>query len=374
MKITYSKKLSAIPRDIVSLDDYQRHARGHLSEAIYEYIAAGVADDITLHRNTQRFQDITLQSRVLRDFSHASTGIHLLGREYATPIILAPVAYQRLVHPDGEKATALAADAMGTPMVTSTLSSVALREIADCNGAGNWFQLYPQAKREDTLTLVKRAEQAGYDTVVVTVDAAVSGLRNRAQRAGFALPADIEAVNCRDFESVDMALRGGDSVILNGIMAQAPQWPDLEWLRAQTSLPVIVKGISHPQDALQARSAGADAIIVSNHGGRTLDSLPASIDSLPAVRAAVGEAFPVLLDSGVRRGTDIVKAIALGADAVLIGRPQVFSLAVAGALGVAHMLRLLREELEIAMALTGCATIAAIQPDCLHREEPRHQC
>jgi len=254
---------------------------------------------------------------------------------------------------------------MQVPMVTSTLASVPMEDITARNRAGNWFQLYFQPRREDTLALVRRAEQAGYDTLVVTVDAVVSGVRNRPQRVGFELPAGVAAVNCRGFAPPQLAVREGESPVLHGIMAGAPQWRDIAWLKEQTRLPLVVKGLLHPADALQARAVGADAIVVSNHGGRTLDGVPASIDALPAIRAAVGSAYPLLLDSGVRRGTDIVKALARGADAVMIGRPQVFALAVAGALGVAHMLRLLREELEVAMALCGCATIAAIDAGCL---------
>jgi 4-hydroxymandelate oxidase len=269
------------------------------------------------------------------------------------------------VHPDGEIATAQAADVMNIPMVTSTLASVPMEDITTHNKAGNWFQLYFQARQEDTLALLRRAENAGYDTLVITVDAAVSGLRNRPQRAGFELPTTVAAVNCNGFAPGHLTLRDGDSPILHGIMANAPHWRDITWLKTQTRLPVVIKGILHPGDALTAQSAGADAIVVSNHGGRTLDGVPASIDALPAIRAAVGDTYPLLLDSGVRRGTDIVKALALGADAIMVGRPQVFSLAVAGALGVAHMLRLLREELEIAMALCGCASVAAIDQSCL---------
>jgi 4-hydroxymandelate oxidase len=374
MNVTYSTKLSSIPRDIVCLDDYQRHAKLHLSPAIYEYIASGAGDDITLHRNQSRFRDIELHNRVLQNFSQASTKIHLLGRSYPTPIVLAPVAYQRLVHPAGERATAQAADAMNTPMVTSTLASVPISEITASNRAGNWFQLYLQTKPEDTLALLRRAEKTGYEAIVVTVDAVVSGLRNRPQRAGFELPADVSAVNCEGFDTDSLTLIGGDSVVLNGIMARAPTWRDIEWLRSQTKLPLMVKGISHPGDALQAKVLGADAVIVSNHGGRTLDTLPATVDTLPAIRAAVGVEFPLLLDSGIRRGTDIIKALALGANAVMIGRPQMFSLAVAGALGVAHMLRLLREEFEIAMALSGCANIASINLDCIHTTGRSSQC
>jgi isopentenyl diphosphate isomerase/L-lactate dehydrogenase-like FMN-dependent dehydrogenase len=259
-------------------------------------------------------------------------------------------------------------------MVTSTLASVPMNEIAECNSAGNWFQLYMQTNPQDTLTLIRQAEQAGYDTIVLTVDAPVTGLRNRPQRAGFVLPTDVAAVNCQDFEAGTLIRSGGDSPVLHGIMAHAPQWRDIEWLRNQTALPLLVKGISHPDDALQAKALGADALVVSNHGGRTLDTAPASIDMLPPIRAVVGNDYPLLLDSGVRRGSDIVKALALGANAVMIGRPQIFSLAVAGSLGVAHMLRLLREELEITMALIGCPTIDSIDANCIHHTGRDTQC
>ena len=281
-------------------------------------------------------------------------------------MLLAPVAYQKLVHPDGERATAQAADALEAGFIASTMSSVSLEDIAAELSKNKWFQLYFQESREWTLSLVRRAEVAGYTALVVTVDVPINGLRNRAQRAGFALPPQVQAVNLHDMPQRSPPTLGPEqSVVFQGLMVSAPSWADLEWLGRQTPLPIIVKGIIHPDDATRVADMGLAGVVVSNHGGRTLDGLPASISALPAVRAALGPDFLVLLDSGIRRGTDIFKAIALGANAVLVGRPQVYALAVAGALGVAHMLRLLREELEVTMALTGCPTLASINSEAL---------
>lgn len=207
---------------------------------------------------------------------------------------------------------------------------------------------------------------SGYTALVVTVDVPVSGLRNRAQRAGFEMPSCTQMANLKAMpQSRQVSLAADASIIFQGLMTAAPGWKDIAWLATQTRLPVILKGISHPDDARRALDMGMSGVVVSNHGGRSLDGLPAGIHALPAVRKAVGEEFTVLMDGGIRRGTDVFKAIALGANAVLVGRPQVHALAVAGALGVAHMLRLLRDELEMTMALAGCATIGSITPAAL---------
>lgn len=361
----YTPPLQNIPTDIVCLDDYQRYAKEFLAHGIYEYIAAGTADEQTLNRNRSAFADIELTPRLLRDFSSGSTQISLLGHNLAHPFLLAPLGYQQLCHASGELATAMAADAMDTAIVVSTLATASLEDIAAQTNAPKWFQLYFQARREDTLSLVTRAEAAGYTAIVLTIDAPLSGLRNRAQRAGFQLPPDIQAVNIPASAEFSQAGAPGVNPILQQLMALAPQWQDLDWLKQHTKLPIIIKGVINPNDAKRIADMGMDGIIVSNHGGRCLDGLPASIDALPAIRQALGDDFPLLLDSGIRRGSDILKAIALGANAVLIGRPQAFSLAVAGALGVAHMLRLLKEELEITMALCGCPQIADIDRNCL---------
>jgi 4-hydroxymandelate oxidase len=361
----YTPPLQNIPADIVCLDDYQRYAKEFLAHDIYEHIAAGTADEHTLNRNRSAFANIELKPRLLRDFSTASSQTTLLGHDLAHPFLLAPLSYQQLCHASGELATAMAADAMDTTIVVSTLATASLEDIAAQTNAPKWFQLYFQAQREDTLALIARAEVAGYTAIVVTVDAPLSGLRNRAQRAGFVLPPEIQAVNIWPGQNAPVSKLKSQNPILKQLMALAPQWQDIAWLKQQTKLPMIIKGVINPNDAVQLADMGMDGIIVSNHGGRCLDGLPASIEALPAIRHALGDDYPILLDSGIRRGSDIIKAIALGANAVLIGRPQAFALAVAGALGVAHMLRLLKEELEVTMALCGCPHIADINHDCV---------
>ena len=361
------EKLTQIPQALVSPSDYQRLFKDFIPHDIVEYIEGGVADDLTLQNNRQAFDSIKLKHKILNDFSHASTQCNLLNQSFKHPILLAPVAYQKLVHPQGELATIEAANVMNTGFITSTLSSTPLEEMANNLTTNKWFQLYFQPSQASTLSLVKRAEKAGYSALVVTIDAPINGLRNRAQRAGFQMPNNVKAVNLIDYLGVaQQTLNPEQSIILNGIMSDAPTWKNIAWLQTQTTLPILLKGITNPEDAVTAKKMGLAGIVVSNHGGRTLDGLPATIDVIADIRQRVGQDFTVLLDSGIRRGTDIFKAIALGANAVLIGRPQLHGLGIAGALGVAHILRLFIEEFEITMALMGCPTLADITPDCLY--------
>lgn len=360
-------KLSQIPADVIAICDYERLAKDYMPLDIYEYIAGGAGDDITLNRNRSAFDGIGMNKRVLRKFTRGTTAITLSADTFAWPMLVAPLAYQSLLHPEGELATVEAVNAVNMGMLTSTLSTVPLENIAAKQQTPKWFQLYMQPDQEHTLDLIRRAENAGYTAIVVTVDAPVSGLRNRQQRAGFSLPASVVAANLVNYPTSQIqSLSPGQSVLLNGLMADAPDWDDIQWLRQHTKLPIWIKGISHPQDAILAAQSGCAGIVVSNHGGRTLDGLAPSIDLLPPIRNAVGDKFSILLDSGIRRGTDIFKAIALGANGVLIGRPVLNGLAVAGALGVAHSLTLLQQELELAMALTGCETINDITLDCIY--------
>lgn len=356
--------LDRIPPEVASLADYENLARDRMSEGAWAYLNGGSGDEWTLRENVAAFARLPLRSRVLRDMREASTRISLLGMDLAAPILLAPVAFQKLAHPDGEIATVLAAGALDTTMLVSTQASVAIEEIAAHAGAPLWFQLYIQPDREFTAALVRRAEKAGYRALVVTVDAPVNGLRNREQRAGFTLPPGVEAVNLRGMRGLpppppDALLFG------TPLIASAPTWGDLAWLRGLTRLPILLKGIVDPEDARRAIDAGIDGIIASNHGGRALDGVRATIDFLPGIVQAAGGVVPVLMDGGVRRGTDVLRALALGASAVLVGRPYVHALAAAGAPGVAHVLRILRAELELAMALTGCTSVSAIDGSVL---------
>ena len=357
--------------EIVNLADHELQARQHLDDNAWAYFSGGAADEITLRANRSAWEALPLWPRVLRPLAGGHTRVTLLGRTLAHPILLAPVAFQRLAHPDGELAMAYAAAALGAGVVLSTQASVTLEGVAEAvlldSGRGPlWFQLYLQHDRGFTRDLVLRAETAGYEALVLTVDAPSSGVRDRERRASFRLPAGVSAVNLADMAPPPpVELRPGQSALFDGLLHQAPTWDDIAWLQTITRLPVLLKGALHPADARQAVSLGAAGLIVSNHGGRTLDTAPATASALPRVMQAVGGALPVLVDGGIRRGTDVLKAMALGASAVLVGRPAIWGLAHAGAAGVAHVLRLLRDELEIAMALTGCATLADASPALL---------
>jgi 4-hydroxymandelate oxidase len=356
---------NTLPEGLVSLADHEAFAQTVLSAQASAYFNGGAADEITLRENTRAWQRIALHPRVLQPLAGGHTRVQLLGRTLAHPILVAPMAYQRLAHPHGELATALAAAALGAGLVLSTQASTRLEDVADLvlaePGRGPlWFQLYLQPDRGVTRSLVQRAEAAGYEALVLTVDAPVQGARDRERRAGFHLPPGIAAVNLQGMRTAaTAALRPGQSALFDHLLHLAPTWDDVVWLREQTRLPLLLKGITHPADARQALTCGAAGLIVSNHGGRTLDTVPATATVLPAIAQALGGGLPLLVDGGIRRGTDVFKAIALGASAVLVGRPVLHGLANAGATGVAHVIRLLRDELEIAMALCGCRTLEA---------------
>ena len=374
--MTYIPARQNLPPDIVTLADHEQHARQHLDDNAWAYFSGGAADEITLRANRSAWEALPLWPRVLRPLAGGHTRVSLLGRTLAHPILLAPIAFQRLAHPDGELAMAYAAAALGAGVVLSTQASVSLEAVAQAvlpdRGRGPlWFQLYLQHDRGFTQALVQRAEAAGYEALVLTVDAPTSGVRDRERRAGFRLPPGVGPVNLAGLQAPTAAeLRPGQSALFDGLLHQAPTWDDIAWLQSITRLPVLLKGVLHPADARQAVAAGAAGLIVSNHGGRTLDTAPATASALPRVVQAVGGALPVMVDGGIRRGTDVLKAMALGASAVLVGRPAVWGLANAGAAGVAHVLRLLRDELEIAMALTGCATLADASPALLTADSP----
>lgn len=352
----------------VSLGDYERRAECALDANAWAYLSGGAGDEITLAENREAFRRWRLMPRVLEKPQAPHTRVTLLGRELAHPILLAPVAYQRLFHDEGEIALAMGASAQDALMVLSSMASLLIEDVAAAGPACRWLQLYLRPERDEAVALLRRAEAAGYEALVVTVDAPLSGLRNREQRVGFHLPPGITAVNLtKKIQQTPQALEEGESAVFREWQRMAIGWDDIAWLVSATKLPVVVKGIAAPRDASLAVTAGAAGLIVSNHGGRVLDTVAASIDLLPAVVEAVDGRVPVLVDGGIRRGTDVLKALALGASAVLVGRPAVHGLAVAGAFGVSHVLRMLRDEFEMAMALTGCATLSDIGPARLQR-------
>ncbi|MDP3701490.1 MAG: alpha-hydroxy acid oxidase [Hylemonella sp.] len=358
--------LDTLPAGLVNLADHEAHARTRLDENAWAYFSGGAADELTLAANRRSWDTLQLLPRVLQPLSGGHTRVRLLGRPLAHPILLAPVALQRMAHPDGELATAHAAAALGAGLVLSTQASVSLETVAravrdEASRGPLWFQLYLQDDRGCTRELVQRAETAGYEALVLTVDAPVHGARDRERRAGFTLPVGVRAVNLQGLPAATRPrLTPGQSALFDGLLRRAPTWDDLAWLQTQTRLPILLKGVLHPEDARQAAGLNVAGLVVSNHGGRTLDTTPTTAAVLPRIADALGGTLPLLVDGGIRRGTDVLKALALGASAVLVGRPYVYGLANAGALGVAHVLRLLRDELEVAMALCGCRTLEQI--------------
>jgi 4-hydroxymandelate oxidase len=326
----------------------------------WEYISGGAADELTLRWNRESYDRIRLRPRILVDVSQIDPRVTLFGRELPFPILLAPTAYHKLAHAEGEIATAKGAGASGATMVVSTSSTTSIEDIAQVATRPLWFQLYVQPDRDFTRELVRRAETSGYHAIVVTVDSPVLGPRYRETRTKFALPPGVERANLKGLKTATGGQRPTESTIYSALLDPKLTWKEIEWLRSLTKLPLVMKGVLNPDDAARGVDLGASGIIVSNHGGRNLDTLPATIDALPEVAARVGGRVPVLVDGGIRRGTDVLKAIAFGASAVLIGRPYLYGLAVGGADGVARVVNILRREFEMAMALTGRTSVAQI--------------
>jgi 4-hydroxymandelate oxidase len=340
----------------VNVDDYAEAARERLEPGAYGYVAGGAGDERTLRGNTAAFERWELRPRVLVDVGSVSTAATVLGSEVALPVLVAPTAFQRLCDPEGELATARAAASAGTVMTLSTLSSATPAELAAAApGANQWFQLYWSRDRGFTQGLVEAAVEAGFSALMLTVDLPVAGRRERDVRAGFALPDDLPLPN------LPQTLRRENfHQALHAVVDDTLTWRDLEWLRPVCPLPLVVKGILTGEDALLAAEHGAAAVVVSNHGGRQLDGVPPTLDVVPEVVEAVGERVEVLVDGGIRRGTDVLKALALGARATLAGRAILFGLAADGEHGVAHVLQLLRDELELGLKLLGCTSPAEV--------------
>ena len=340
---------------IVSPRDLEAEARRRLDPAVYDFYAGGAGDEVTLRANETAFARISLVPRVLTGHRARDLGVDLLGSRADLPVLVAPTAFHRLAHPEGELATAQAVAKAGSIMIVSMASTVAIEQVAAA-GAPLWFQLYIQPDLAFTEAIVRRAEGAGCAALVVSVDSPVFGRRERDVRNGFReLPPGMCCENLRDPADGGQPRRISFSPDLS--------WADIRWLRERTALPIVLKGIAHPDDARLAVDDGADAIIVSNHGGRQLDTMPAAIELLPPIAAAVGGRVPLLLDGGIRRGTDVVKALALGAVAVAVGRPVLWGLAVAGAHGVLQVLQTLQSELDSTLALCGCGSPADVTRD-----------
>lgn len=334
----------------VNLFEFERLAQRRLSPGVSDYIAQGAADEITLRRNREAFDLIRLRPRVLVDVSTLDTRLELFGRTLEFPILLAPVAAQQQIHPGAEPEAARGASAAGATLVVSTFATARIEDIARAAQGRVWFQLYVHRDRVVTRQLVQRAEAAGCTALCVTVDSPVIPMRDREKRRGIRWP----------YARPPGSPGGWVSPIYADALDPTVTWETVAWIRSFAKIPVLLKGILAPDDARRAAGEGVAGVIVSNHGGRNLDTTPATIEALPAVAEAVQGRMTILLDGGIRRGTDVVKALALGAQAVLIGRPYLWGLAVDGAAGVQRVIEILRAELETAMALCGTPSLGRI--------------
>ncbi len=343
--------------DPVNVADYERLAEQALEPGILGYVAGGAGDEWTLRENVAAFGRWVLRPRTLVDVETVSTGTSVLDTEIALPVVVAPTAYQQLVHADGELGVARAAAAAGTIFCQSTLSSVRPAEVAAAAPDGaRWFQLYLSKDREFARVLLDEVADSGYGAVMLTVDLPRAGRRERDVRTGFLIPPDLPmpCISMQFDRPVDPGLG------LGAVTDSTLTWRDLEWLRSVCRLPLIVKGVLTAEDARLACEHGAAAVVVSNHGGRQLDGVSASLDALPEVLEAVDGRAEVLVDGGIRRGGDVLKALALGARATLAGRAVLYGLAANGEDGVRRVLELLRDEVELGLTLLGCSAPDAV--------------
>lgn len=351
-------------RSVVTVADFETEAQKRLTHQAFEYLAGGAGAGLTAVENRAAFDRVRLLPRALIDVSRIDTTLELFGRTHAFPLLLAPAGYHRLLHPHGELATVEGAQRSQTTLCAATFSTFTIEEMAQAAQGPLWFQLYIQSDRDLTKELVERALACRCETICVTVDVPVNGPRDRELKAGFRLPSGIQRANLARLgpEIAAAAHRPVGRNIYSATHGADATWKDIEWLRSLVPAKLLLKGVLHPADAEQALQIGCDGLIVSNHGGRSLDTVPASLHALPAIVRQVGGRVPVLLDSGIRRGIDVFKALAHGATAVLIGRPYLWGLAAGGANGVARVVEILRTELEMTMGLTGCTRLSQISP------------
>ena len=390
LEINRTKRLL---RKAANVDDLRKLAKKRLPVGVFDYIDGGAEDEVTLRRNVEAYKKVSFKPRVLRDMANIDTSTSLFGRRLAFPLVLAPTGFTRIAHSQGELAVVRAATRAGVPF---TLSTMATRSIEECASVAEsdtrlWFQIYTWRDRSVVENLVKRAEAAGFEAVCLTVDTAVLGRRERDVRRGFTLPPEVGPGTIIDglknpswtwdflkadpirFANVEgiTAIDGSTAVDLAEHMKSqfdpGLSWNDVEWLRSIWKGPILIKGIQTVEDALIAVDSGVEAIAISNHGGRQLDGAPAPFDLLPEVAEAVHGRLEIICDGGARRGSDIVKAVSLGANAVMAGRPYLYALGACGESGVDHVLELLHEGVERTMALTGAASVDDLTEELISR-------
>ncbi len=352
--------------DALNLSELEKMAKEKLPQSAHDYYASGAWDEVTLRENRAAFDYIKVHYRVLVDVSRRDLSTTLFGRKIAMPILIAPTAFHKLAHPDGELATVRAAGAAGTTMVLSSLSTTLVEDVVRAATGPVWFQLYINKDRGFTRDLVARVAAAGCEALMLTVDTPEWGRRERDVRNKFHLPPGLAAVNLlpsNERGEVISQTGAGMGQAFAWMLDASVTWKDVDWLRSLTKLPVILKGICRADDAKRAVENGANGIVVSNHGGRQMDTAPATIEVLPRCADVVGGRVPILMDGGIRRGLDVLKALVLGATAVQVGRPVLWGLAAGGQAGVESALGLLRQELDLAMALAGCIDMKSITRD-----------
>jgi 4-hydroxymandelate oxidase len=347
----------------INLADFEALARERLSPLAWEYFVGGAEDEYTVADNCGAFRRVKLRPRMLADVAERDLSTHVLGQPISLPVLLAPTSHQRLAHPDAELATARGAADAGTLAVLGTGNHCSIEEVTAAVPHPFWFQMYCFESRAVTERIIRRAEAAGAGALVVTVDATFAPRRERHMRSGWALPPEVELRNMVGIGLQDHLLQpehGGMPAFIDSLRSMLLTWDEIDWMRGCTDTPIVLKGIMTAEDAALAVEHGVDAIIVSNHGGRQVDGTLATIEALPEIAERVGGQIEILMDGGIRRGTDVLKALALGARAVLIGRPYLWGLAVGGAAGVHQVIDLLRNEIDNAMAQCGQADVKAI--------------
>ena len=353
--------------DPLNLREYAPRGQAGLSEMAWGYYAGGADDEITLRENELAWERARLHYRILADVANRSSATHVLGHEISLPVIAAPTAFHRMADDEGEVATVRATTGAGTAMVLSSLSTVDVEEVTAAATGPVFFQLYLYRDREVSRDLIRRVEAAGCKGIVLTVDAPIWGNRESDVRDHFSLPENMEIRNLMADQTLSFSSQEGSGLadFCNTHLDPGLRWEHVEWLRETTDLPIVVKGVCRPDDAVHAVNAGVAGLIVSNHGGRQLDTSPATFEVLPSVCEAVDGRAEVWVDGGIRRGTDVIKALAAGATTALIGRPILWGLAARGEAGVAHIWSMLHAEFDRAMALCGCANVDQITQDLL---------